>query len=486
MFYFKQVVPLHFTFSFARRPKSLSNFWISKVFSNIFQFQKMELDNQISDHGDTDPEEKLDNQISDHVDTRNTKEPSLHSGTGNKQNSWSLLTFSLFVMFGIASVTPFFMFVTATSYFESKFNNSTPDIQQNYQNYFQTGAIITDVLFSFLTVPLARFIEIPRLVYFSNSVMLGMFALTAAFAQVDSSTWAREFFYLTEAIFCVMSASSSIYISSIFAISSSLDPAYIFAFLVGHSLSGIIAAVLSIITLSIPGIDFVSAGFWYFVAAAVILLFSLVIFSTFHCHLNQADHTKEYRTLSGPDSSEEEKIPIRRLIKDTLVHGYSCFFTRYITMLLFPAVLSTLKSTANPASPWASRYFLPVSLFLVFNVGDLIGRFAARAVEFPGRRLNPWYTTARVVFVVLTVMCNLQPRSNTAPVWFKHDVIPTILVLLLSVTNGQVFTLCFKYAAEIGASKVDKAAIGTIMSVHAALGRVLGSLSTYIVFLALR
>ena len=452
-----------------------------------------------------------------------------------------------------------------TSYFESKFNNSTPDIQQNYQNYFQTGAIITDVLFSFLTVPLARFIEIPRLVYFSNSVMLGMFALTAAFAQVDSSTWAREFFYLTEAIFCVMSASSSIYISSIFAISSSLDPAYIFAFLVGHSLSGIMAAVLSIITLSIPGIDFVGAGFWYFVAAAVILLSSLVMFSRFHCHLNQADHTKNQTdhtknqadhtknqtdhtknqadhtknqtdhtknqadhtknqtdhtqnqadhtknqtdhtknqtdhtknqtdhtknqtryTLSGPDSSEEEKIPIRRLIKDTLVHGYSCFFTRYITMLLFPAVLSTLKSTANPASPWASRYFLPVSLFLVFNVGDLIGRFAARAVEFPGRRLNPWYTTARVVFVVLAVMCNLQPRSNTAPVWFKHDVIPTILVLLLSVTNGQVFTLCFKYAAEIGASKVDKAAIGTIMSVHAALGRVLGSLSTYIVFLALR
>ena len=85
------------------------------------------LDNQISDHGDTDPEEKVDNQISDHGDTdtddsnsylpirgSNTKEPSLHSGTGNEQNSWSLLTFSLFVMFGIASVTPFFMFVTAT------------------------------------------------------------------------------------------------------------------------------------------------------------------------------------------------------------------------------------------------------------------------------------------------------------------------------------------------------------------------------------
>lgn len=447
----------------------------------------MELENQISDHGDTDGEKKLMEDDSNSYlpnSGGNTKEPSLHTGTGNKQNSWSLLTFSLFVMFGIASVTPFFMFVTATSYFESKFNNSTPDIQQNYQNYFQTGAIITDVLFSFLTVPLARFIEIPRLVYFSNSVMLGMFALTAALAQVDSSTWALEFFYLTEAIFCVMSASSSIYISSIFAISSSSDPAYIFAFLVGHSLSGIIAAVLSIITLSIPGIDFVGAGFWYFLAAAVILLFSLIMFSMFHCHLNQADNTKEYQTLSG--STEEVKIPICRLIKDTLVHGYSCCFTRYITMLLFPAVLSTLKSTANSESPWASRYFLPVSLFLVFNIGDLIGRFAARAVEFPGRRLNPWYTTARVVFVVLTVMCNLQPRSNRAPVWFKNDVIPTILVLLLSVTNGQIFTLCFKYAAEIGASKVDKAAIGTIMSVHAALGRVLGSLSTYIVFLALR
>ena len=452
----------------------------------------MELDDKIPDRGNSDNEKmrKLIDEDSNSylpISRSRTQTVSSDTGTKNNQNSWSTLTFSLFVVLGIASVTPFFMFVTATSFFESKFNNSTPDIQQNYQNYFQTGAIITDVLFSFMTVPLARFIEIPKLVYFSNSVMLGMFALTAALAQVDSNTWAREFFYLTEGIFCVMSASSSIYISSIFAISSSLDPVYIFAFLVGHSLSGIIAAVLSIVTLSIPGIDFVGAGFWYFVAASVILLFSLVLFTMFHCHLNQTEKTrKQYQTMSGSDSTEGEKTPILRLLKDTLVHGYSCFFTRYITMLLFPAVLSTLKSTSNPESPWASRYFLPVSLFLVFNVGDLVGRFAARAVEFPGRRLNPWYTTARVVFVLLTVMCNLQPRSNSAPVWFKHDVIPTILVLFLSVTNGQIFTLCFKYAAEIGVSKVDKAAIGTIMSVHAALGRVLGSLSTYIVFLALR
>lgn len=402
---------------------------------------------------------------------------------------WSGHLFCMFVVFGIASLAPWNMFITATAYFESKFNGSTPEIEENYQNYFQTGAICTDVVISFLTVPLVRFIKIPKLVYFSNSVMLGMFVLTAILAKVDSSTWARDFFLLTEVCFCTMCGGGAMFISTMWAITSSMDPIYIDAFLIGMTFAGIMAAGLTIITLSIPGIDFVGAGFWYFVAAAAILLLSLVLFSQFHCHFYQDSNTEvDSGTLpvSSTTLSKTERTPIHQLIRDTFPQGYSCFFVLYITFVMFPAVLSTMKSTADPESAWASRYFLPVSLFMIFNIGDLIGRLVARVVEFPGRRLIPWYTTARVVFVFLMVMCNLQPRSDSAPVWFKHDVIPSTLVFLFAATSGQILTLCLRYAAEIGTSRADKATIGTIMGVHGAMGRVLGSLSTYIVFLAIR
>ena len=84
------------------------------------------------------------------------------------------------------------------------------------------------------------------------------------------------------------------------------------------------------------------------------------------------------------------------------------------------------------------------------------------------------------------LFCNLQPRSDNIPVLFKHDLIPGLLVFLFTVSNGQIIPLSLRYAAEIGQSKADKASIGTIMGAYAALGRVLGSLSTYLVFLLIR
>ena len=43
---------------------------------------------------------------------------------------------------------------------------------------------------------------------------------------------------------------------------------------------------------------------------------------------------------------------------------------------------------------------------------------------------------ARIVFIVMLVMCNLQPRS--VPVWFSGDIWPTVIIFLFAVTNGQV------------------------------------------------
>jgi len=404
---------------------------------------------------------------------------------------WSGHLFCMFVMFGIASLTPWNMFITATSYFESKFNGSTPAIEENFQNYFQTGAICTDVCISFLTVPLVRYIKIPKLIYFANSVMLSMFVLTAVLAKVDSTLWAKDFFLLTEVCFCMMCGGGAMFISTMWAITSSMNTIYTEAFLIGMTFAGIIASVLNIVTLSIPGIDFVEAGFWYFVTAAVILLVSLVLFSQFHCHHYQESYQEvDAKSPVSPDlestESKTERTPMFQLIKDTFTQGYCCFSVLYITFIMFPAVLSTLQSTADPSSTWAIRYFLPVVLFLVFNMGDLLGRLFARVVEFPGRRVIPWYTTARLVFVFLMIMCNLQPRSQDVAVWFQDDITPSILVLLFAATSGQILTLCLRYASEIGSSSADKATIGTIMGVHGALGRVLGSLSTYLVFLVIK
>lgn len=398
-------------------------------------------------------------------------------------NKWDGRVFAMFLVFGIASLTPWNMFITATNYFEAKFNNSSPGIEENFPNYFQTGAICVDVLVSFSAVPLVQRFSPVKLIYVANTIMLVMFAITSVLAKVDSRTWSLAFFIITEISFCIMCGGGALYISTMWAITSAMNTIYTEAFLIGMSTAGIIASILTIITLSIPGVDFVGAGFWYFVAATVILLLSLLLFSQFHLYYYQQDRTPESPS-PDPSISTSLKSPLMKLVKDTLPQGYACFCVLYFTFIMFPAVLSTLESCGDPDSLWAKRYFLPVSLFLVFNVGDLIGRLVARLVEFPGRALIPWYTTGRVMFVILLLMCNLQPRS--LPVWFSDDIAPSVLVFLFAVTSGQVLTLCLRYAPEVSAERADKLTVGTIMGVHGALGRVLGSLSTYVVFMVLK
>ena len=397
-----------------------------------------------------------------------------------KPEKWDGRVFAMFVMFGIASLTPWNMFITATSYFEAKFNGSSTAIQNNFPNYFQTGAICVDVIVSFLAVYLVREFSPAKLVYVANFIMLSMFAVTSVLARIESSSWALEFFILTEVLFCIMCGGGALYISTMWAITSAMNSIYTEAFLWGMSTAGIIASVLNIITLSIPGIDFVGAGFWYFIAAIIILLISLGLFYQFQRHYYQESDPFD----SSEFSISSLKSPLSKLIRDTLPQGYCCFCVLFITFIMFPGVLSSLESTASPQSLWASRYFLPVSLFLVFNVGDLIGRLTARVIEFPGRALIPWYTTGRGVFVLLMLMCNLQPRSLS--LWFADDVTPTVLVFLFAATSGQVLTLCLRFAPEASEDKMDKQTIGTIMGVHGALGRVLGSLSTYIIFMVLK
>ena len=56
-----------------------------------------------------------------------------------------------------------------------------------------------------------------------------------------------------------------------------------------------------------------------------------------------------------------------------------------VTLGCFPAVTALVSSVdAGPGgSDWANVYFVPVACFLLFNVGDYLGRFAAGKAQWP-------------------------------------------------------------------------------------------------------
>ena len=53
-----------------------------------------------------------------------------------------------------------------------------------------------------------------------------------------------------------------------------------------------------------------------------------------------------------------------------------------MTLGCFPAITVFAKSS-SPESEWGTKYFIPVCCFVLFNVGDWLGRFSAEMIQWP-------------------------------------------------------------------------------------------------------
>jgi len=450
------------------------------------------------------------------------------SDSGHSDPSVSILSkkrdpllYAVFLTFGIASLTPWNCFITATEYFEHKFNaSSSADIRENFPKYFQICGIVGDVATSLLCMIVVKYIKISTMVYFANVQMLVAFVVTTCLAKVDTDDWPNTYFAVTVTLFAMMCSGGAMYISAMFAMVSTMSSVCTDGFLVGMALAGLFASMLNIGTLSLPGTNSVEAGFWYFLIATIVLTIALGLFTVFQRSdmsyerlESEFSNTRTAESSPGPESrasdplceTEDETVsedvsdkklvrssttgsaislPMTQLFRAAWQHIFSFFFVLLVTFTIFPGALSMLKSDALPGTAWADKYFIPVSLFLVFNIGDCLGRILVSWVKWPSERFLIYYGLARIVFILLLVMCNLQPRS--VDVWFSGDVWPTVLIFLFALTNGQVISLSMVYAPQCVQNKCDKAAIGTIQAFCSAIGRVTGSFLAFLAIAAIK
>jgi len=181
------------------------------------------------------------------------------------------------------------------------------------------------------------------------------------------------------------------------------------------------------------------------------------------------------------DSESEHKMSLRELFKVTYKYSAASFFALFYTLAMFPAIMSNLKSsTQYTEGSWAGTYFLPVVVFLCFNLGDTLGRMTTTFLKWPGKNSIMSVSIARGVFIPLLLMCNIQPRSSPT-VWFTSDFWPMILIFNFGWSNGHILSLAVSYAPQDVVGDGNKASIGTIKGVGGALGLVGGSLMVFII-----
>jgi len=122
-----------------------------------------------------------------------------------------------------------------------------------------------------------------------------------------------------------------------------------------------------------------------------------------------------------------------------------------VTLTSFPS-LTLLYSSVNGKDYeiWANKYFIPVCCFVLFNVGDYVGRFAAEKVQWPKPgKVNQPCTVAsmivlalsltRLVFIPLFMYCST----------FQSDTVYIVIMLLFSLSNGYLSNICMMSGPQV-------------------------------------
>jgi len=398
------------------------------------------------------------------------------------------------------------MFISVVAYWDHKFrtveiDNSTSveatgpnELQKAWGGYLAVASMVPNVTFLILNAVFGhRFRTQPRLIV-SLILVIVSFTFTSAMVWVDTDTWQSDFLTLTLVSVAFINVNAAIFQGGILGVAGKFPPAYMGAVFGGQAVGGIFASGCNVIFLAL-GATPVMSGFFCFVTSVIFLLSALVAYAV----VTRSEFYQYYLGEGGQQEDKEKKpedskllesngdaaapsIPVKVNPLQVLIQispyaaaVKTCFL---VTLGCFPAITAQARSTLDKDTAWAGTFFIPVGCFLLFNIGDYLGRFLAEMIQLPkpskvGSYVTLGLSLARFVFLPLFLFCNIAPTDRQVTwVAFESDVAYIIIMLLFSVSNGYVGSICMMSGPQM----VRPEEAGTAASLMVAmLGLGLGS-----------
>jgi len=405
------------------------------------------------------------------------------------------LVYVIFYWLGIGTLLPWNMFITVVAYWDYKLRTvdiitdgdiplemmegSGPvgdtdttmapetggynpnDLQKAWGGYLAVASMVPNVTFLILNGLFGhKFKTQPRLIISLVFVIL-MFTFTSIMVQIDSDTWQHTFLMVTLASVVFININAAIFQGGILGIAGKFPPAYMGAVFSGQAVGGIFASGTNVVVLAL-GATPVQSAFFCFILSVVFLFSALIAYGV-------VTRTEFYQHYLGEEtSSDAEKKPEDSKLLDNGASGPSvpikvnpgrvllqispyaaavtiCFL---VTLGCFPAITLQVQSTLPKDSAWSTTFYVPVACFLLFNIGDYLGRFLAGLIQWPkpgkvGSFITLFLSIARFVFIPLFLFCNIRPADRGLTfVAFESDIVYIIIMLLFSVSNGYVGSIC--------------------------------------------
>uniref|UniRef100_A0A4W5QYD6 Solute carrier family 29 member 1 (Augustine blood group) n=1 Tax=Hucho hucho TaxID=62062 RepID=A0A4W5QYD6_9TELE len=407
-------------------------------------------------------------------------------------------------MLGLGTLLPWNFFVTATMYFTSRLRDPTQistdkpydrsPMEDSYNNVSTLCAMVPLLVFTCLNSVLHHRIPQKFRIMGSLAVILVLFLITAIVVKIDMT--AVPFFTLTMIKIVIINSFGAILHGSLFGMAGLLPAKYTTPIMSGQGLAGTFAA-FSMICAIASGSVLNDAAFGYFITACVVIIMAimsyvvlpkLVINSGFEILpilmimeamywiasiLTPSEYAAETTSVLN-QGEEEQTVSMLTIFKKIWVLALSVCFAFTVTISVYPAVTVDVKSTVANGGAW-EMYFIPVCCFLLFNLSDWAGRSLTAVCTWPGKdsKLVPIFMVARVVFVPLFMLCNVQPRCNL-PVVFQHDAWFIIFMILFACSSGYLASLCMCFGPKL-VDPHEAETAGAIMAFFLSLGLALGA-----------
>uniref|UniRef100_A0A8D0Y5T9 Solute carrier family 29 member 3 n=1 Tax=Sus scrofa TaxID=9823 RepID=A0A8D0Y5T9_PIG len=327
----------------------------------------------------------------------------------------------------------------------------------------------------------------------SLTVMLSIFVIMTVLVKVDTSSWTRSFFALTIISMAILSGTSTIFSSSVFGMTGSFPMRNSQALISGGAMGGTISAVASLVDLAASSnvtdsalAFFLTADVFLALCIGLYLLLPRLAYARYYMKPvwpavfsgeEQPPQDSSSPSSGAPRSSDSSTPPLRPILKKTAGLGFCIIYLFFITSIIFPAISTNIESLGKGSgSPWTTKFFVPLTTFLLYNFADLCGRQITAWIQVPGPRSKvlPGLVLLRTCLVPLFVLCNYQPRVHLQVVVFQSDVYPVLFTSLLGLSNGYLSTLALIYGPKIVPRELAEAT-GVVMTFYLCLGLMLGS-----------
>jgi len=316
----------------------------------------------------------------------------------------------------------------------------------------------------------------------------------------------QTFFAGTLVLVVLIIMSSGIAQASMFALTGPMHFTYVVMLMEGQGLGGIFIALLTIVLSAIfkEGTTWGVGGQWPDSKSLQIctsINFGLILFTTLlavyffytvftRCPEYQKYHSKK-REVANSDVSDNEKkflvidsksdhsnhVPLLVIVKHSILLILSVFTNFFLCLSLFPTIHLQVRSEFSSMDVFgikAVNYsFLQIALFLVFNIGDWLGK------KYAGKRFwSPHSTHITLlselirlpIFYVCFFLADITGARDNV---FSKSWFFVIAMMLFAVTNGYFGSMPMNHASEVLGKKLEDENVYTEKAVNDAKQRVM-------------